>query len=240
MEEQLARLPIRGAAVASPCRDEANLKNVLLKLCPAHPFDDSTVRHWYEMLSSVVGQGLSEQQRLEVSPVAKRLRSTGLALDEIARTLQGHVTGFHTDLEVEVVSQIKNYLALDPTVGSVDNADENINSLRHAASIVARACLTAASDLAGQRGTPGRGRLEWHDDFTQLLLNVAETASIEPTLGFDRINNSGCGWLFEAAQALQSFLWPGMGAQSDEAAVKRLERSKKRLQLRRGQNHPRD
>jgi hypothetical protein len=138
---------MRGAAVASPYRDEANFKGVLVKLCPAHTFDHSAVRQWYEMLSITIGRGLSEQQRLEVSPLAKRLRSTGISLDEIARTLQGHETGLDTDLEIEVVSQIKNYLALDSNVGSVEKADEHITSLRHAASIVARACLTAASDL---------------------------------------------------------------------------------------------
>ena len=140
VEAQLARLRMRGATLASPYRDKANFKGVLLELCPAHAFDDSVVRHWYEMLSVVIGRGLSEQQRLEVSPVAKRLRSTGISLDEIARTLQGHETGFHTDIEIEVVSQIKNYLALDPAVG-VDKADKHTTSLRDAASIVARACL---------------------------------------------------------------------------------------------------
>ena len=183
---------------------------------------------------------LAEQQRVERSPIKKGLLSTGRNLEEISRVLGGHETGFHSDVEIEIVSQLKDYLALDPTIGSFERADQLISLFRQDAKKVAHACLVAGLDLGQQTGASGRARLNWRDDFTQLLLNIARAASIEPTLGFDRINDTGCGWLFDAAQALEGFLWLGMQAPSKEAAVKRLARSKKRLELRRGQNYPRD
>ncbi len=213
---------------------------MLLELCPAHAFDDSTRQVLFASLGVVVGRWLSEQQRVEGSPVKKGLLSTGRNLEEIGRILGGHETGFHSDVEIEIVSQLKGSLVLDPTIGSVERADQLITLFRHDAQKMAHACLVAGLDLGQQSGASGRARLDWHDDFTKLLLNIARAASIEPALGFDRINDTGCGWLFDASEALEGFLWPGMRAPSKEAAVKRLERSKRRLELRRGQNHPRD
>jgi hypothetical protein len=232
----VARLPSTGGWVASPLRDEGEFKRVLSELCPAHAFDRSTVRDFYEALSNVIGRWLSEQQRVEVSPVAKSLRSIGVSLGEAARTLQGHETGFHTDIEIEIVSQIKNYMALDPTVGSVEKADDLITSLQRDAAKLAHACLVAASDLATPSGAPGRTRLGWHDAFTELLLKIAKAAGVVPTLGKDRIRGERTGWLFLAARDLESFLWPEMRSPTPEACWKRLERSKGRVTNRVGQN----
>jgi hypothetical protein len=75
----------------------------------------------------------------------------------------------------------------------------------------------------------GRPALNWYDEFTALLLKIADEAGIEPALGKDRATNARTGWLFEAGQALESFLWPEMRSPSAEACGKRLERSRKRL-----------
>lgn len=232
----MARLPSTGGWAATPAQDLEDFKRMLLKLCPAHAFDDSAVQDFYEALSAVVGKWFSEQQRVEVSPVAKSLRSMGISLGEVARTMQGHETGFHTDVEIEIVSQIKNYLALDPTVGSIVKADDLITALQRDTAKLAHACLVAASDLATQSGAPGRTRLGWHDAFTELLLKIAKAAGVVPTLGKDRIRGERTGWLFLAAQDLESFLWPEMRSPTPEASWKRLERSKARINKWVGQN----
>jgi hypothetical protein len=232
----VARLSSTGSWAASPYRDREDFKKALLKLCPTHAFSDSAVQDFYGALSIVVGKWFSEQQRVEVSPVAKSLRSMGISFDEAARTLRGHQTGFHTNVEIEIVSQIKNYLALDPTIGSVEKADDLITPLQRDAVKLARACLVAASDLASQPAAPGRTRLGWHDAFTELLLKIAQTAGVVPTLGKDRIRGERTGWLFRAAQDLESFLWPEMRSPTPEACWKRLERSKARITKRVGQN----
>jgi hypothetical protein len=200
----VARLSSTGSWAASPYRDREDFKKALLKLCPTHAFSDSAVQDFYGALSIVVGKWFSEQQRVEVSPVAKSLRSMGISFDEAARTLRGHQTGFHTNVEIEIVSQIKNYLALDPTIGSVEKADDLITPLQRDAVKLARACLVAASDLASQPAAPGRTRLGWHDAFTELLLKIAQTAGVVPTLGKDRIRGSGPAGCFGPHRILKA------------------------------------
>jgi hypothetical protein len=77
---------------------------------------------------------------------------------------------------------------------------------------------------------------EWYDEFTALLLEVADTAGVEPRLGKDGISGAWVGWLLGAAQALEAFLDPQMRSPSAEACGKRLERSKKRLKQKHRQN----
>jgi len=74
--------------------------------------------------------------------------------------------------------------------------------------------------------------LDWYDDFTALLLDIANMAGVKPTLRKDRSIGARSGWLFEAAQALESFLYPEMRSPSPEACGKRLERSQRRLRER--------
>ena len=62
----MARLPSTGGWAATPAQDLEDFKRMLLKLCPAHAFDDSAVQDFYEALSAVVGKWFSEQQRVEV------------------------------------------------------------------------------------------------------------------------------------------------------------------------------
>jgi spore cortex formation protein SpoVR/YcgB (stage V sporulation) len=69
-----------------------------------------------------------------------------------------------------------------------------------------------------------------------LLLEVAETAEVEPRLSKDRISGERVGWLLDAARALEAFLHPRMRSPSDEACGKRLERSKTRLKQEHRQN----
>jgi hypothetical protein len=137
-----------------------------------------------------------------------------------------------------MVSQLATILALDPEVGSRQQADKLIASFRGDAAKLAHACLVVALDLKQTVGESGRPRAEWHDDFVALLLEVAETAGVEPRLSKDRISGARGGWLLDAAQALEAFLDPEMRSSSAEACGKRLERSKTRLRQKHRQNPP--
>jgi hypothetical protein len=87
----------------------------------------------------------------------------------------------------------------------------------------------AYADLNQKAPNEGRTPMRWYDHFTALLLTIAEKAAVDPSLGKDRITGARTGWLFEAAQGLEAFLYPYMRSPSAEACGKRLERSKRRL-----------
>jgi hypothetical protein len=188
-----------------------------------------TASEVYLSLGTIVGQWLSEQERLDVSPVAKALLSTAKNLSEASLLLSGLETGMHTDFDIEVTSRVANCLALDPAVGSLATAQELISSFRQEAARIAHVCMVARADLPAGPGERGRPALAWYDDFTALLLNIANEAGVEPTLRKDRITGVRSGWLLEAAQALELFLYPEMRSPSAEACGKRLERSLRRL-----------
>jgi hypothetical protein len=101
---------------------------------------------------------------------------------------------------------------------------------------LAHACLVVALDLKQSAGKSGRPLSEWYDEFTALLVELAETEGVEPRLSKGRISGARVGWLLDAAQALEAFLDPRMRSPSAEACGKRLERSKTRLKQKHRQN----
>jgi hypothetical protein len=113
---------------------------------------------------------------------------------------------------------------MDPTIGS-QPAHELLISFRAEADRIAHVCLVAVADLPEALGERGRRAHEWYDTFTELLLQIAEKAGLEPTLRKDRITGARSGWLLGAAQAFETFLDPLMRSPSSEACGKRLERS---------------
>lgn len=228
----MARLPAAGAAVASPPQDEGELQRVLSDLNVRQAFDAAAVHELYWKLAELVGRWISEQQRLEASPVGKALLSIAKNLSEISPFLSGLETGIHSDLEIAVASRAAEYLALDPTVGSLAKAEELISSFREDAGRIAHVCMVARADLPDRPAELGRRALDWYDHFTALLLDIASVAGVEPTLRKDRITGDRSGWLFSAAQALEPFLYPDMRPPSPEACGKRLERSVRRLRER--------
>ena len=228
----MARLPTSGASVASPYRDEGHLHRVLCDLRIGHAFDVTAVQEIYLELGEIIGRWMSEQQRVEVSPVGKALLSMAKSLNEVSALLAGLETGIHSDLEIAVASRIAKYLALDPSVSSLTKAQELISSFRQEAARIAHVCMVARADLPDRPAERGRRALDWYDDFTALLLEVADTADVKPTVRKDRISGARSGWLFEAAQALEPFLYPEMRSPSPEACGKRLERSLRRLRER--------
>jgi hypothetical protein len=223
----MPRLPAVGATMATPHRDEEELKRVLTKLGVAHVFDEAAVHELYWKLGAIIGEWLSEQQRLEVSPVAKALLTTAKNLSEVSTLLSGMEPGLHTDIEIAVASQLASCLAIHPEVGSPERAQELLISFQQNAARMAHVCMVAVADLPEGPSERGRRALRWYDAFTALLLDIAKKAGVRPTLHKDRITDTRTGWLLDAARELESFLPKAVRSPSDEAREKRLERSRR-------------
>jgi hypothetical protein len=209
---------------------------VLAALCPQTVFAKSDVEVFYSKLKYILGLWSAEHDRLDIAPLAKTFTAMRRDLEGIAKILSGHETGLREIHDIEIVSQLATILALDPEVGSRQQADQLIASFRGDATKIAQACLIAGYDLKQKVGKSGRPQPEWYDEFTALLLDVAETAGVEPRLNKDRISGERGGWLLDAAQALEAFLDPQMRSPGAEACGKRLERSKTRLKQKHRQN----
>ena len=225
----MKRLPITGSSLATPKLGEEGLKRVLAELGAAAAFDDAAVHDLYIKLAAIHGAWLAEQQAKKASPVASALRKAGTSLIEVGELLSGHETGFQTHVTVETTSQTVRILARDPAIGSVNRAHELIDTFKTDAAKISTACLGAYADLTSKASKDGRDTLGWYDNFTHLLLEIAERVGIEPKLNKDRHTRKRGGWLFQAAQALEPFLDRYMRSPSPEACGKRLERSRKRL-----------
>jgi hypothetical protein len=180
----------------------------------------------YSQLAAIIGKWFAEQERVAIGPVAEALLKIAKNLSETSQLMSGHETGLRTSFEIAAASQLAKYLALEPTVGA--KANELMASFRERATQIAHACMIGYVDLSQEAGKQGRVALDWYDDFTALLA-IAAKAEIEPTLRKDRITRTRSGWLFEAAQSLETFLYPHMRSPSAEACGKRLERSRRRL-----------
>jgi hypothetical protein len=230
MIREMSRLPISGASIVSPVQDEQELKRALSDLRVDHALGPAAAHEYYMRLGAIIGQWMSEQQQLEAATVAGSLLSMAKRLNEACVILDGLEPGLHSDLEISVASRIAQYLALEPGVKSLNEAQELLSSFRQQAARIAHVCMVARADLPDD-GPKVRGRraLAWYDDFTALLLDMANKSGIQPTLRKDRNSGVRSGWLIEAAQALESFLWPEMRSPSAEACFKRLERSRRRL-----------
>jgi hypothetical protein len=221
----MARLPTRGASVTSPVGDLEDLKRALSELHVVQAFDATAIQEVHGKLSQVVGRWLAEQSRLDTSLVSNTLLRVANNLKEASVLLGGLETGIHSALEIAVASRAVHYLALEP---SVAQPHEHLALFHREAARMAHVLMVARADLPGRSEDDNRALL-WYDDFMALLLEIAKRAGVEPKQRKDRITGLRSGWLFEAAQALEPFLWPDMRSPSPEACGKRLERSLKRL-----------
>jgi hypothetical protein len=236
--DSMKKLPTAGASIVTPREDEARLKGVLIELGVGDAYDDSAIHELYLEIGQIYGAWLSEEEAAEVSPVAKALRLTARNLLDAASVLSGLESGLRTHVEIEATRHTARILALEPSVGSFDRAKEQISTFREEAARIGHTCMVAYADLNQKALNEGRAPFRWYDEFTALLLNIAEKAGVEPSLGKDRNTRTRTGWLFEAAQALEAFLDPYMRSPSAEACGKRLERSKRRLAKEHRQNSP--
>lgn len=146
-----------------------------------------------------------------------------------------------------MAAEIAKHLALDPRVNSLSNAHDIMSAFQQEAARTAHVCMVAHAALP-KSGERGRRPIHWYDDFTTLLLDIAEQGGVTPTLHKDRITGLRSGWLLEAAKALEAFLdWEIDGRRlsshlmrspSPEACGKRLERTLKRIRDTKRQKSP--
>ena len=173
---------------------------------------------------------------METEPVAKALFSLAKSLQEVSQLLSGHSTGLRDSTEIEVTSQVRRLLAKDPAVGDIAEAGAFLERFTADGAKLRGHCRAAYADLAESKGLPGRTALAWHDDFTQLLLDLAREAGVRPTIKTDRITGERSGWLLDVALELETFLPQEMRSPSVEARAQRLQRSKKKFRASRDKN----
>jgi hypothetical protein len=221
----------------TPCREDSELKCVLSELCPGTILDDDAVHQLYMTLASLIGSWLSEQARLETSPVKNALLTTAKNLSEASTLLSGLETGFRSDMEMTVTRRVQNLLALNPEIASLESARAMLDSFRRNADSISHTCMIAAADLPSYPEKRGRKAKDWYNSFTTLLLSIAERAGIKATLYKDReAHDLPVGWLLDAAGEFETFLPAEMRSPSDVARYKRLERSNAKLSKTRRQN----
>jgi hypothetical protein len=225
----MRRLGISGASVATPALGEPALRQAVDRLGVGNHFDADGIQEIHQRMAEIIGLYLAEQEAKEASPVAKALLATGRNLLEASKVLGGHQTGMHTSVEIQVTTEAVRLLALDPTIGSMETAKALVGDFHEHSAKIGNACLVAWADLAEGAGQIGRPAIGWYDDFTRLLLEIAKRAGLKASIGRDRATRERTGWLFQAARALEPFLYRWMRSQSAEACGKRLERSMRRL-----------
>jgi hypothetical protein len=233
----MARIPARGSAAVGPYRDEVALRTVLSEIRLGTLIDEDATHRLHMNLAGVIGRWFQEVARLDASDIIKSLTSAAHDLRAVAE-LVAATTGLHTSQDLECALLIRNHLEHQQEIGSREKALELMEDFRTKAAKVAMACDAAVAELGALTGRAGRPKLDWYDEFTALLLDLAKKGNINPTLRKDRVTGERSGWLLKAALALETFLDPHMRSQSFEACGKRLERSKRNLQRRLRQNRP--
>jgi hypothetical protein len=228
----MARLSTRGSTLATPYRNQTKLGPCLADLGVGDSFDEKSLVEIYVELGAIVGRWMAEVGRLDSPRIEKALRTLSKQLDGIGKILKGHETGLRSSIDTEIVSQLAERMASDPTIGSIAAAETLISSFACEAGRIAHSSLDVAADLKRRPGKPGRSRFDWYDDFTALLLEIAQTAGVKPSSIKNRITGKRSGWLFDAGLALETFLYPKMRSPSPEACGQRLDRSTRRLRQR--------
>lgn len=94
--------------------------------------------------------------------------------------------------------------------------------------ILISAALEQAKATASTKGYRGRPQLDWYDDFTDLIVQMATLCGIRPTISTNRETGQKGGPFVDLARALERLLVKEMRAPSKVASIKRLERGLRR------------
>ena len=231
----MKRLPIDGCSLVSPCLGAEEFYAALGRLQVAHAFDSGAIKELHTRLGLINGiWTLNEESKLS-SAVANALLGIQTNLDAAIALLRGVQDGPQTTTTIQSIRLTSDFLARNPEVSQAPGL--LISEFRRMAAQISHASSIARIELCQRADKTGRDELPWFDEFTTLLLEIAEKASVPPTFSNDRGNDGRpCGWLFNAATELELFLCRGMRSPSDSARGQRLKRSLRKRYLRQGQN----
>jgi hypothetical protein len=230
----MQRLKPTGTHRLSPSLPLAKLASALHRLGVSHAFSDEEVGELYGKIALINGGWMAKEESKEGPQTAKTLFAIARSKNIASAALAGHETGFHTTGEIQATSLIAQNLASEASSGG--SPTELITKFQKNSRRIADAALAARHKLREKSDRNGREQLIWYDRFTQLLLDIAKKADVEPTLGNDPINDVPCGWLFEAATELEAFLYRNTRSGGAAGRASRLRRSLKRLGQPQGHN----
>jgi hypothetical protein len=227
----MARLPRKGAAIASLYELDINLEQVVsdLGLANMTPAEKQDIR---SRLEEVMGRGYDEfEMSQKLNPDNKRntknitttLAAIARQLHEAEQYLRGLETGFRQSHHMEISQKVREMLAANPEVGS--KAGEFLSDFCNQLSTVASACLVAAKDLRTIKGKAGRKALNWYNDFTGFLVLIAKQNGIRPTVTIDRVTGEAQGRFLDIAAGFELLLLPNMRSPTNTARAKRLSRA---------------
>jgi hypothetical protein len=236
----MAQVMSTGSSWASLYECENSLARVVsdLGLPPLSSSDEEDIR---STLGHVIGRGLARiavtkklnpEAKLQTKDIGGVLRAIARDFRSHERTLRGRQTGLRQSFEIEVANRIREVLSKNPEIKI--EADEFLSDSCDRIGAISDACLIAARDLELNRAEAGKKAIDWFDDFTRVLVNVAEKNGIRPTIENDRDTGKPKGRFFELAAGFERLLYPEMRSPSPSALAKRLSRSLARLKH--GQN----
>jgi hypothetical protein len=231
----LAQVASTGYSCAALYECETSLACVFSDL-GLRPLSSSDEAEFRSKLGNVIGRGLEKiAVTKKLTPDAKlQTKDIAGALKAIARDLQlhegalrGRQTGLQQSHEIEVANRIREALSKNPEI-KID-ADEFLRDSCDRISTISHACLIAARDLELNKAEAGKKAIDWFDDFTRVLVNLAEKNGLRPTVENDRRTGKPKGRFFALATGIERLLYPEMRSPSPSALAKRLSRSLARL-----------
>lgn len=231
----MARVGRTGSSVASLYEKETNFEQVVsdLALAPMSSDEEARIR---SKLGEVIGRGLARTEisrkqspgsRLQTKNIVETLEAIARAFQVAEPTLRGLETGIRHSHQIEAATKIKEVLGQNPELKN--SADEFLRDFCSRMDTVSEACLVAASNLKSIKAKPGQKPIDWHDDFTRVLVFIAGRNNIRTTILTDRVTGKAKGRFLELAVAFERLLYPAMRSSSRGALAQRLSRSLRRI-----------
>ena len=226
----MAKLPLTGVGYQFLYEYDCTLPQVMASL-GLKPLSKKAERKIRTQLGFALPKWEDPNAALEVKDVVRSLMAHAKRLDQIDSI--GTITrqGFAGAHNLAVSGRVVQVLASEPKIGSVEAAHAYLSDFCERADIIASACRAAVSTLQSNKGTGGKSRYDWYDEFTAVLVEICKQNKIEPTVGTDRITGEPVGGLPAVASAFERLLLPKMRSRTPSAMVKRLQRSLKRSPL---------
>jgi hypothetical protein len=231
----MAQVVSTGSSSGSLYECETNLARVVADL-GLQPLSSSDETEFRSELGNVIGRGLekiavtkklSPNAKLQTKDIAGVLKAIARGLQSNEAVLRGRQTGLRQPHEIEVASRIREILSKNPEI-KID-ADEFLRDSCDRISTISDACLIAARDLELNKAEAGKKAIDWFDDFTRVLVNLADKNGVRPTIENDRRTGKPKGRFFTLAAGIERLLYPEMRSPSPSALAKRLSRSLARL-----------